>query len=78
MIFQVITKPLDQKRLDDWKDTLDRFIEMLEKVYLAKGPYVNGATDITVGDLLCICELEQPMAVGWEELFASSNFLITV
>lgn len=57
-------KPLDKNKLEEWKDNFDTALTRLENVFLSKGPFVNGAADITVADLLCICELEQPLAAG--------------
>jgi glutathione S-transferase len=50
--------------LDELEVTLDK----IERIFLVEKPYLCG-NDITIGDLLGICELMQPVSVG-HEVFA--------
>jgi len=50
--------------------TLDMGFEMvlgqMEEIWLSKSPFVNGFDEITVADLLAVCELEQPVIAGYD------------
>jgi len=50
--------------------TLDMGFEMvlgqMEEIWLSKSPFVNGFHEITVADLLAVCELEQPVIAGYD------------
>uniref|UniRef100_A0A914XJ56 Glutathione S-transferase theta 1 n=2 Tax=Plectus sambesii TaxID=2011161 RepID=A0A914XJ56_9BILA len=52
------------------QSVLDMGFEMalgqLEEFWLGKSPYINGFDDITVADLLAVCELEQPVIAGYD------------
>lgn len=55
---------MDEKALERWKKGLEISLNHVEEVFLRNNQFVNGANDISIADLLCACELEQPMAVG--------------
>jgi len=60
-------KPFKPESLTRWKTDLDSCLEKFEEVFLTKGaPFVNGAKDITIADLLAVCELEQPVMAGYD------------
>lgn len=53
--------PVDQRRLDQALSDLDVTLERLESMFLRRQPFLCG-DDITVADLLAVCEL---MQVSW-------------
>lgn len=56
---------------------LDMGFEMalgqMEEFWIAKSPFINGFNEITVADLLAVCELEQPVIAGYDHLFFFTN-----
>lgn len=52
---------MDQRRLDQALSDLDVTLERLESMFLRRQPFLCG-DDITVADLLAVCEL---MQVSW-------------
>jgi len=68
MFLQVIEprmtgEPVNQERLKKFQDELELTLNKIEAVFLQDTPYLCGS-DISIGDLLGICELMQPIAVG--------------
>ena len=60
----MLGKPLDVKRLAEFQDMLQKTLDSIESVYLKDGrPYLCG-DQISFADLLGVCELMQPYAVG--------------
>ncbi|XP_023199413.1 glutathione S-transferase theta-1-like isoform X1 [Xiphophorus maculatus] len=55
--------PVDQRRLDQALSDLDVTLERLESMFLRRQPFLCG-DDITVADLLAVCELMQPLGSG--------------
>jgi glutathione S-transferase len=55
-------KPVDKQRLADFQSELEVVLDKMELIFLREVPYLCGS-DISIGDLLGICELMQPMAV---------------
>jgi glutathione S-transferase len=49
-------------------DELDVTLDKIERIFLAEHPYLCGG-DISIGDLLGVCELMQPVSVG-HDVFA--------
>ena len=67
-VFQVIepramNKPVDKKKLGKFKAELEKTLDYLESYFLRDRHYLCG-NDMTLADLLCICELQQPVASG--------------
>jgi len=62
-------KPVDVVRLEMFRELLEKSLNHMENIFLADQPYLCGS-DISIGDLLGICELMQPVIVG-HDVFAS-------
>jgi len=58
-------KPVDEKKLETWRVGLEKSLSQIEEIFLKSSPYVNGSSEITIADLLAICELEQPIMAGY-------------
>lgn len=39
-------------------------LSLMDEVFLSNSAYINGMSDVSVADLLAVCELEQPMISG--------------
>jgi glutathione S-transferase len=68
LIFQAIeprvtNKPVDQKRLAKFQEGLETSLDYMENVFLKESLYLAGE-DISIADLLGICELMQPYSTG--------------
>ena len=68
-LFQVIepramNKPVDTKKLARFKSELVKSLDFLESYFLKDRRFLCG-DDITLADLLCVCELQQPLAAGF-------------
>lgn len=59
--------PVDQDRLDRALSELDATLGKLESMFLRRQPFLCG-DDITVADLLAVCELMQPLGGGRDVL----------
>ncbi|XP_054895889.1 glutathione S-transferase theta-2 isoform X2 [Poeciliopsis prolifica] len=55
--------PVDRRRLDRALSDLDVTLQRLESMFLRRQPFLCG-DDITLADLLAICELMQPLGSG--------------
>uniref|UniRef100_A0A3Q2C7C9 glutathione transferase n=1 Tax=Cyprinodon variegatus TaxID=28743 RepID=A0A3Q2C7C9_CYPVA len=55
--------PVDQNRLRRALSELDATLDKLESMFLKRQPFLCG-DDITVADLLAVCELMQPLGSG--------------
>ena len=62
---RAMNKPVDKKRLNKFRAELDRTLDHIESYFLRDRPYLCGL-DLTLADLLCICELQQPVAAGYD------------
>jgi len=60
---------VDRAELKMFQKLLDTSLDQMENIFLASQPYLCGP-DISIGDLLGICELMQPVIVG-HEVFAN-------
>jgi len=59
----------DEKRLERFKKELDKCLNQIEQIFLKNNsPFMNGAQDITIADLLAVAELEQPMGANYDIL----------
>ena len=58
-------KPIDVDRLKKFEEELAVALDKVENIFLADTPFLCGH-DITIGDLLGICELMQPYAVHYD------------
>jgi len=58
---------MDTVDLEKYKKLLDKSLDQMEKIFLADQPYLCGS-DISIGDLIGICELMQPVG---HEVFAN-------
>lgn len=55
---------VDQQRLDGALAQLDQTLDMLESMFLRRQPFLCG-DDISVADLLAVCELMQVRGCDW-------------
>jgi glutathione S-transferase len=55
-------KPVNKKRVANFQSELETVLNKMEQIFLHEDPYLCGS-DISIGDLLGICELWQPMTV---------------
>ncbi|XP_064612781.1 glutathione S-transferase theta-1-like [Liolophura sinensis] len=60
-------KPINQEKVQRWKKLVNEALDGLETAFL-KTPFVSG-NEISVGDVLGVCELTQLYAVKEEALF---------
>jgi glutathione S-transferase len=56
-------QPVDTAKLAKFQSELETTLDKIERIFLLDTTYLCG-NDISIGDLLGICELMQPMAVG--------------
>jgi len=62
-------KPVDTVQLAKFREILEKSLNQMENIFLADQPYLCGP-DISVGDLVGICELMQPVIVD-HDVFAN-------
>jgi len=62
-------KPVDRVQLEKFRKLLEKSLNQMEDIFLADQPYLCGS-DISIADLLGICELMQPVIVG-HKVFAN-------
>jgi len=60
---------VDTDDLKKFQKLLEKSLNQMESIFLADQPYLCGS-DISIADLLGICELMQPVMVG-HEVFAN-------
>jgi len=60
---RVTGKPVDTVKLDTYQTGLESSLDKIEHIFLNDTPYLCGS-HISIGDLLGICELMQPVSVG--------------
>lgn len=58
----MVGKPVDTWLLEKVQKVLEKSLDQMENIFLAEQPYLCGS-DISIGDLLGICELQQPLIV---------------
>ncbi len=56
-------KPVQPERVEKLKGKLDATLNQMEETFLATTPYIS-AQEISIADLLAVCELEQPLVAG--------------
>jgi len=61
-------KPVDEKRLQRFKTDLDKCLDQIEQIFLRNSPFINGANDISIADLLAVAEIEQPIGANYDVL----------
>lgn len=60
-------KPVDEKQLEFFKKNFVKVLKNIEDGFLKDRPYISGDS-ISVADVFCACEIEQPLAVGFNPL----------
>lgn len=55
----------DIDNLEKFQNLLEKSLDQMENIFLANQPYLCGP-DISIGDMLGICELMQPVVVGYD------------
>ena len=58
-------QPVNTDELKKFTNLLEKSLDQMENIFLGNQPYLCGS-DISIGDLLGICELMQPVIVGYE------------
>uniref|UniRef100_UPI002B4E57E5 glutathione S-transferase theta-1-like n=1 Tax=Lineus longissimus TaxID=88925 RepID=UPI002B4E57E5 len=64
LIPRLTGRPIDEKKLNSHLKKLDDNLDSLENIFLRDQPFVAG-NEISIADLLCICELMQPQMAGY-------------
>nr|QGA31151.1 glutathione transferase theta 1 [Pardosa pseudoannulata] len=64
---QLEQKPVDEKKLQFYKDNFVVALKNIENNFLKDKPYISGDT-ISVSDIFCACEIEQPLVTGFNPL----------
>ncbi|ELT90456.1 hypothetical protein CAPTEDRAFT_173236 [Capitella teleta] len=62
---RMTNEPIDPKRLAAAKANLESVLDQMENIFLKDNTFLAG-DDISIADLLGICELMQPYAVGYD------------
>lgn len=52
-------KPAREEHIKMWITKMDAALDLVEKIWLKQTPYLTG-NEISVADLIGICEIEQP------------------
>lgn len=61
----MMNKPVDNEKLRKFRASLDETLDLIEHVYLKDQDYFAG-DNMTLADLLGICELMQPFAASFD------------
>ena len=64
--------PIDQKKADRFIQDLPPVIEQIDKYFLKGQNYIGGNDDVSVADLLAVCELMQLYPVNEEAVYESN------
>ena len=59
-------QPPDQELVKEKSESLKASLDNIENYFLARGDFLAGSDDITVADLLAICEIMQPISVDFD------------
>ena len=60
-------KPVDEKQLQFYKDNFVKVLKNIENNFLKDRSYISGDV-ISVSDIFCACEIEQPLVTGFNPL----------
>ncbi|GFY76539.1 glutathione S-transferase theta-1 [Trichonephila inaurata madagascariensis] len=60
-------KPVDEKKVEFYKKGFLRVVKDIEEGFLKNRPYISG-DNISVADIFCACEIEQPLMIGFDAL----------
>lgn len=55
-------EPIDTKKLEVYQSQLETCLDKIENIFLRDAPFLAG-DEISIADLLGICELQQPLSV---------------
>ena len=56
---------MDEAKIQEYAGLLDKTLDFMDQHFLQKQSYVAG-DDITLADLLCICEVMEPASLGYD------------
>ena len=56
---------MDKAKIQENAGLLDKTLDFMDQHFLQEQSYVAG-DDITLADLLCICEIMQPASIGYD------------
>ena len=65
-------EPIDQSKVDRFKADIPQVIEHIDKYFLKGQKFIGGNDDVSVADLLGVCELMQLYPVYEEEIYESN------
>ncbi|KAG8192144.1 hypothetical protein JTE90_027787 [Oedothorax gibbosus] len=60
-------KPVNMDKMQFYKNGFVKALDDIENIFLKDRPYISGDT-ISVADIFCACEIEQPLMVGYNPL----------
>lgn len=60
-------RPVDEKQLQFYQDNFLKSLRNIEEGFLKNRPYISGHV-ISVSDIFCACEIEQPLVTGFNPL----------
>ncbi|GBO21427.1 hypothetical protein AVEN_43926-1 [Araneus ventricosus] len=60
-------KPVDEEKLQFYKKGFLKVLKEIEEGFLKDRPYLSG-NSISVADIFCACEVEQPLLIGFDAL----------
>ncbi|GIX77457.1 glutathione S-transferase theta-1 [Caerostris darwini] len=60
-------KPVDDVKLEFYKNGFLKVLKEIEEGFLNKHSYISG-NNISVADVFCACEIEQPLLIGFDAL----------
>ena len=66
-------EPIDQTKVDRFKADLPEVIGHIDKYFLRGHNFIGGNEDVSVADLLAVCELMQLYPVFEEEIYESNH-----
>lgn len=62
---RMTNQPIDTKKLEGFQSQLETCLDKIETIFLRDAPFLAGE-EISIADLLGICELHQPMSVRYD------------
>lgn len=62
---RMTNEPINMKKLAEYKAHLETTLDKIENIFLRDAPFLAG-DDISIADLLGICEIQQPLCVRYD------------
>ena len=64
---------IDEAKVKRFRDQLPKVIQQIDEYYLKGGKYIGGNEDVSVADLLGVCELLQLYPVFEEDVYLNNK-----